>query len=75
MGDAIVSALLSVLETQARPVRQAMGDLRALVDLGVVDADQVRVLMDDALAGRSHRYRLGWVWEFLNLEAWTRAHR
>jgi asparagine synthase (glutamine-hydrolysing) len=69
------AALLSVLETQARPVRQAMGDLRALVDLGVVDADQVRVLMDDALAGRSHRYRLGWVWEFLNLEAWIRAHR
>jgi asparagine synthase (glutamine-hydrolysing) len=69
------AALLSVLETQARSARQAMGELRALVDLGVIDGDQVRVLMDDALAGRSHRYRLGWVWEFLNLEAWTRAHR
>jgi asparagine synthase (glutamine-hydrolysing) len=68
-------ALLSVLETQARPVRQAMGELRTLVDLGVIDGDRVRILMDDALAGRSHRHRLGWVWEFLNLEAWTRAHR
>jgi hypothetical protein len=69
------AALLSVLETQARAARQAMGELRALVDLGVIDGEQVRVLVDDAVAGRSHRYRLGWVWEFLNLEAWTRAHR
>jgi asparagine synthase (glutamine-hydrolysing) len=69
------AALLSVLETQARPVRQAMGELRALADLGVLDGGQVRVLMDDALAGRSHRHRLGWVWELLNLEAWIRAHR
>jgi asparagine synthase (glutamine-hydrolysing) len=69
------AALLSVLETQGRPARQAMGEVRALADLGVVDGDQVRALMDDALAGRSHRHRLGWVWEILNLEAWTRAHR
>jgi hypothetical protein len=52
-----------------------MGDLRVLGDIGVIDGDQVRGLMDDALAARSHRYRLGWVWEFLNLEAWTRARR
>jgi hypothetical protein len=32
-----------------------MGELRALVDLGVIDGDQVRVLMDDAVAGRSDR--------------------
>lgn len=69
------AALLSVLETQAPPARQAMGDLRALGDLGVIDGDQARILMDDALAGRTHRHWLGWVWQLLNLEAWTRAHR
>lgn len=67
-------ALLSVLETQAEEARRGMGGLRTLVDLGVVDGEQVRVLIDDALAGRSHRHRLGWVWELLNLEAWARAH-
>jgi asparagine synthase (glutamine-hydrolysing) len=69
------SAFLSVLETEASASRQAMGGLPTLIDLGVIDREQVRVLLDDALAGRSHRGRLGWAWELLNLEAWTRAHR
>ena len=68
-------AFLSVLETQAGAARQAMGGFPTLVDLGVIDREQVRVLLDDALAGRSHRERLGWAWELLNLEAWARAHR
>jgi asparagine synthetase B (glutamine-hydrolysing) len=67
-------AFLSVLATQAGPARQALGGLRTLVDLGVIDGEQVGVLLDDALAGRSHRGRLGWAWELLNLEAWARAH-
>lgn len=65
----------SVLAAQAGRARQALGGLRTLVDLGVIDGEQVGVLLDDALAGRSHRDRLGWAWELLNLEAWTRAHR
>ena len=69
------AAQLSVLATQADAARQAMGGLPTLVDLGVVDREQVRVLLDDALAGRTHRGRLGWAWELLNLEAWARAHR
>lgn len=69
------SAFLSVLETQAGVALRAMGGLPTLVDLGVIDREQVRVLLDETLAGRSHRDRLGWAWELLNLEAWTRAHR
>ena len=68
-------ALLSVLEAEAAAARRAMGGLPTLVDLGVIDRNQVRVLLDDALAGRSHRARLGWAWELFNLEAWARAHR
>lgn len=68
-------AFLSVLETQAGAARQAMGGFPTLVDLGVIDGDQVRVLLDDALADQSRRGRLGWAWELLNLEAWTRTHR
>ena len=68
-------ALLSVLEREAGPARQALGGFPALVELGVVDREQVRVFIDDVLAGRSHRARLGWAWELLNLEAWVQAHR
>jgi asparagine synthetase B (glutamine-hydrolysing) len=67
-------AFLSVLEKQAGVALRAMGGLPTLVDLGVIDREQVRVLLDDALAGRGYRERLGWAWELLNLEAWTRAH-
>ncbi len=67
-------AFLSVLKTQAGGARQAMGGFPTLVDLGVIDREQVRVLLDDALAGRSQQGRLGWAWELLNLEAWARAH-
>lgn len=67
-------AFLSVLETEASAARHAMGGFSTLVDLGVIDREQVRVLIDDALAGRGPRGRLGWAWELLNLEAWARAH-
>jgi asparagine synthase (glutamine-hydrolysing) len=67
------AAFLSVLETQAGAARQAMGGLTTLIDLGVIDGDQVRVLLDGALAEQSRRAQLGWAWELLNLEAWTRA--
>ena len=68
------AAFLSVLETQAAAAVQAIGAFPTLADLGVIDAEQVRTLLDDALAARSHRGRLGWAWELLNLEAWARAH-
>lgn len=68
-------ALLSVLRIQSGPILAAMGGLRSLVDLGVIDGEQVHVLMEGALTERSHRHRLGWAWELLNLEAWARAHR
>lgn len=67
-------AFLSVLETEASAARQAMGGFSTLIDLGVIDAEPVRAFIDDVLAGRSHRSRLGWAWELLNLEAWARAH-
>ena len=68
------AALQSVLETQAGGARRAMGGFPTLVDLGIIDREQVRVLLDDALAGGSQGAQLGWAWELLNLEAWTRAH-
>jgi asparagine synthase (glutamine-hydrolysing) len=68
------NAFISVLATQAGAARRALGDFPTLVDLGVIDGAQVRVLLDDALAGRSHRDRIAWAWELLNLEAWARAH-
>src|SRR5262245_31936303 len=66
-------AFLSVLAAQAGPARQAMGKLETLAGLGVIDGEQVRVLLDDALAGRSDRTQMAWAWEILNLEAWTRS--
>ena len=68
-------ALQSVLESQTVAARQAVGPLRNLVELGVIDDRQLAAVTEDALAGRASRWRLGWAWEALNLEAWTRAHR
>ena len=68
-------ALLEVLEREAGATLQAMGGFPTLAELGVVDREQARVFVDDALAGRSPRGRIGWAWELLNLEAWARAHR
>jgi asparagine synthetase B (glutamine-hydrolysing) len=64
----------TVLETQAAAAHQAMGGYRTLVDMGVIDAEQVRTLLDDAFSGRSHPSQRGWAWGFLNLETWARAH-
>ena len=55
-------AAMWVLETQAAAAFQAMGGFPTLADLGVIDPEQVRVLLDDALAGRSRRERVGWAW-------------
>lgn len=60
---------------EGRRVIVPVGDLQALGDLGVIDGAQARILMEDALAGRTHRYWLGWVWQLLNIEPWIRAHR
>ncbi len=66
---------LEVLEREASATIQAMGGFPTLAELGVIDREQARVFVDDALAGRSPRARIGWAWELLNLEAWARAHR
>ena len=68
-------ALQSVLESQTAAARQAVGPLRNLVELGVIDDRQLAAVTEDALAGRASVSRLGWAWEALNLEVWTRAHR
>ena len=66
-------AFLSMLSAEAGFARQVVGKLKALVDLGVIDGEQVRVLLDDALAGRGHRTQVSWAWEILNLETWVRS--
>jgi asparagine synthetase B (glutamine-hydrolysing) len=66
-------AFLSVLCAEAGFASQAVGELKALVGLGVIDGAQVRAVLDDALAGRSDRTQVSWAWEVLNLETWTRS--
>jgi hypothetical protein len=68
-------ALQSVLESQTAAARQAVGPLRNLVELGVIDDRQLATVTEDALAGRASVWRLGWAWEALNLEQWLRVHR
>ena len=48
----IGGAVLSVLTMQTGAARQALGGFPTLVDLGVIDGEQVRVLIDDALRGK-----------------------
>lgn len=62
---------LSVMESQA--ALRANGAFPTLVELGVIDGAQVGVMLSDALAAKTHRGRLGWAWELLNLEAWART--
>jgi asparagine synthase (glutamine-hydrolysing) len=71
LGD----AFLTVVAGQVGKVRRAVGGIRTLAELGVVDGEQGRILLDDAISGRGPRWTLGWAWEILNLEAWARAHR
>ena len=68
-------ALQSVLESQTAAARQAVGPLRNLAELGVIDDRQLAAVTEDALAGRASVWRLGWAWEALNLEQWVRVHR
>ena len=63
-------ALLSAISAQADRERAAMGGIRTLQELGVIDVK----LLDDALAMKGPQARLGYTWEVLNLEAWARAH-
>jgi asparagine synthase (glutamine-hydrolysing) len=69
------SALLSVLRTQTAAAREAVGAPRVLADLGVVDAQQLGLILDEALAGRAPSWRLAWGWEVLTLETWARSRR
>lgn len=64
---------VAVLSTQAAPARQALGSMRALAAMGVLDPAATAQFLENPLAGRGAQ---GWglVWNILNLEAWTRAH-
>jgi hypothetical protein len=41
----------------------------------VVDREQSRAFVDDALAAGARAGVIGWAWELLNLRQWARAHR
>jgi hypothetical protein len=64
---------LRCVAVSAAQARQVMGREWTLAELGVVDPEQLNVLLDDPVAVDGPR---GWgrVREFLTLEAWTRAH-
>jgi asparagine synthetase B (glutamine-hydrolysing) len=68
-------AVGAVLSTQLGPQRQAIGAIRALSELGVVDAEQGHALLDDAVAGKGSPSGPWYAWHILNLETWVRAHR
>ena len=65
----------AVLSTQLGQQCRTMGDIWGLAELGVVDPEQGRALMDDALAGKGSESGAEYAWMILNLEAWVRAHR
>jgi hypothetical protein len=67
-------AFLDVLARQAGSQFRALGGLKTLADMGVVDARQAGDLLGDTLAGTGPRARAGFAWIILNLETWVRAH-
>lgn len=66
------AAALSMVAAEAGAACKAMGGIRTLGELGVVDPARVSEFMDDALARKGRQ--LGLVWLILNVEAWARAH-
>ena len=66
-------AFRSVLYAQGALAHQAVGGLRALGDLGVVNPEQVGQSLDDALAGNGPERWVRSIWDILNLEVWARA--
>jgi asparagine synthetase B (glutamine-hydrolysing) len=62
-----------VLPAEVGQARQALGGLRTLAELGVVEPSRVAAFLDDPLAAGGPGW-WGVVWELLNLEAWARAH-
>ena len=68
------AAVVAMLRTQASAARRAMGEFPTLVELGVIEREGVRALLDDGPPGSDETGRLGWTWPLLNLEAWAQAH-
>ncbi len=64
----------AVLSTQLERQWKAMNGVTALAELGVIDADGARTLIDHALAGKGSESGPAYAWLILNLEAWVRAH-
>jgi hypothetical protein len=71
LGDASDAVLSTQLEGQWK----AMDGVSALAELGVVDPNGARTLIDQALAGKGSASGPAYAWFILNLEAWVRAHR
>ncbi len=67
------AAMLEVLAAQASAAYHSLGGIRKLGELGVVGAEQVDGLVDQALSGGAPASALGPLWDLLNLETWVRA--
>ena len=62
----------SIVRAEAPAIGEAFGDFRALAALGVVEPGAARAFMQAAW-GQSSR-ELGYAWNLVNLEAWTRQY-
>jgi asparagine synthase (glutamine-hydrolysing) len=63
----------SVVLEEAPKVRQRLGRVRALADLGIVDGHAVDGKMDELLSS-GNRLGIQRVWDILSLEAWAQSH-
>jgi len=65
----------AVLSTQLERQWKAVNGVSALAEVGVVDPEGARTMIDQALAGTGSESGPAYAWFILNLEAWVRAHR
>ncbi len=64
----------SLIYRDAREKWEQLGGLRTLSELGIVDEDKLRPIIERLLAGRQEGQNAHRVWTVLNLETWARAH-
>jgi asparagine synthetase B (glutamine-hydrolysing) len=64
----------TILQQSIPPLWREQGGLPSLSDLGIVDGAKAAAMIEDAIAP-PYKENLRFVWDLLNLEAWTSAHQ
>ena len=62
----------SILRAEVPTLWRSRGGAPALVEMGIIDDQRVKAMVEDALAD-SGRQKLCRLWELLNLDAWVQA--